>query len=304
MPKRSGSGSKFLDRRINNGMFCPNCGKQLNDNAKFCPECGAKTGGAQEASIAPSQPKPLVYRIAGEILQTVEIDLPQGERVFSETGGMVWMDASIEMETSIQKGRESKGALDTFLKAASRAIQGESLFLNYFKAENAPGTVAFASSFPGKILPFELKAGEAIIAQRGSFLAGQEEVDLAMEWRGAGAAFFGGEGLVLQKLTGPGLVFLEIDGELTTRDLQPGQSLLIDTGHIACFEASVTYDIKLQKGFKNILLGGEGIFLARLTGPGKVWIQHMTMPGLAGRLVPFLPFERGSGSKGFNINLG
>ena len=283
-------------------MFCPNCGSEIAENAKFCPGCGQATG--EVSAPTAEAPSTLEYRIKGDIMQVVEIDLPQGERVFSETGGMVWMDDAIEMETSIQKGKENKGALNAILQAASRAIQGESLFLNYFGAATAPGTVAFASSFPGKILPFVLKPEESIIAQRGSFLVGQEDVGLAMEWRGAGAAFFGGEGLILQKLTGPGLVFLEIDGELTEMDLKAGQSVRIDTGHIACFEASVTYDIKIQKGFKNIFLGGEGIFLARLTGPGKVWLQHMTMPNLAGRLVPFLPFERSGGGKGINLNLG
>ena len=295
-------------------MFCTNCGNQMPDTSKFCPGCGAPIGAKSAGAPAPTPipapappraaPTKLKYRIAGEILQTVEIDIPSGERVFSETGGMVWMDECIEMETSVQKGRENKGVLDTILKAASRAIQGESIFLNYFGAVGTPGTVSFASSFPGKIIPFELKPGESIIAQRGSFLVGQEDVDLAIEWRGAGAGIFGGEGLVLQRLTGPGLVFLEIDGELTERNLVAGQKVLIDTGHIACFESSVTYDIQLQKGFKNILLGGEGIFLARLTGPGKIWIQHMTMPNLAGRLTPFLPFERSSGTKGINLNLG
>ena len=286
-------------------MFCPSCGEKIEDGAKFCAKCGHNTasGGAPvKTAVAPAK---LEYRIKGDIMQTVEIDIPKGERVFSETGGMIWMDHVIEMETSIQKGKENKGVLGNLLGAASRALQGESLFLNYFKAEGADGTVSFASSFPGKILPFDLKSGESIIAQRGSFLVGQEDVDLKIEWRGAGAAFFGGEGLILQRLTGPGLVFLEIDGELTERDLKPGQQLLVDTGHIACFNDSVTYDIQLQKGFKNILLGGEGIFLARLTGPGKVWLQHMTMTKLAGRLVPFLPFERSGGkAQGFNLNLG
>lgn len=289
-------------------MFCPECGTQVPENGKFCPGCGRTMQPGAQPAPAPEpvveEPCDLEYRIVGQVMQVVEIDIPQGERVFSETGGMLWMDGSIEMETSIQKGKVNKGVLGNILDAASRALQGESLFLNYFKAESAPGTVAFASSFPGKILPFHLERDKSVIAQRGSFLVGQEEVTLSIEWRGAGAAFFGGEGLILQRLTGPGMIFLEIDGELTERDLAPGQQLLVDTGHIACFESTVSYDIQLQKGFKNILVGGEGIFLARLTGPGKVWLQHMTMPNLAGRLTPFLPFERGSGSKGFNINLG
>ncbi|MFH1676620.1 MAG: TIGR00266 family protein [bacterium] len=288
-------------------MFCPSCGAQIKDGAKFCSGCGAQMaggGGEKAATKTYSPPCELCYRIKGEVLQLVEIDIPRGERVFSETGGMLWMDQTIEMETSIQKGKENKGLLDTLIKAGSRVLQGESLFLNYFVAASGDGSVAFASSFPGKILPFKLAQGESIIAQRGSFLVGQEHVDLNIEWRGIGSALFGGEGLVLQRLTGPGLVFLEIDGELTERDLKPGEQLLIDTGHIACFQSSVNYDIQLQKGFKNILLGGEGIFLARLTGPGKVWIQHMTMCNLAGRLVPFLPFERSGKSKGINLNLG
>ncbi len=292
-------------KKMEENMFCPNCGNQLEDAARFCDNCGENLAGGTTATATTTAVTKLEYRIKGEVLQTVEIDLPQGERVFSETGGMIWMDQVIEMETSIQKGTESKGLLGNLLGAASRMLQGESLFLNYFAANSGPGTVSFASSFPGKILPFDLSAGESLIAQRGSFLVGQENVDLAMEWRGAGAAFFGGEGLILQRLTGPGLAFLEIDGELTERDLQAGQTLLVDTGHIACFESSVTYDIQLQKGFKNIFLGGEGIFLARLTGPGKVWLQHMTMTKLAGRLVPFLPFERsGGGGSKFNLNLG
>ena len=224
------------------------------------PGCGSPTSGAVTVQT-PTGPAKLDWRIKGEVLQVVEIDVPQGERVFSETGGMVWMDETILMETSIQKGKDNKGVLGTILQAASRVIQGESIFLNYFGAPSAPGTVSFASAFPGEVLPFELKNGESIIAQRGSFLVGQEEVGLAIEWRGMSAGIFGGEGLVLQRLTGPGLVFLEIDGELTERELAPGQRLLIDAGHIACFESSVAYDIQLQRGFKNIFLGGEGIFL-------------------------------------------
>jgi len=273
-------------------MFCTNCGKDVDDNAKFCDHCGHPLQGTAAPAAPPvttAAPPMLEYRIKGDIMQTVEIDIPQGHRVFSETGGMIWMDDVIEMETSIQKGAQGKGVLGNILDAASRAIQGESLFLNYFIAKNAPGTCSFASSFPGKILPFQLKPGESIIAQRGSFLVGQEQVDLKIEWRGVGVAIFGGEGLVLQRLTGPGLIFLEIDGELTERELAPGQKLILDTGHIACFESSVQYNIQLQKGFKNLFLGGEGLFLANLTGPGKVWLQHMTMQKLAGRIMPFIP---------------
>ena len=229
------------------------------------------------------------YQIHGTLHQVVELHLEQGQRVYSETGGMIWMDPQITLDTAAPDG--GKGLLGAIGGALSRAIAGESLFLNFFTAKSAPGRVAFASSFPGKILDIRLGGGQSLIAQRGSFLCAEEAVQIKMEFtKRLGAGALGGEGFVLQRLTGPGLLFLEIDGEVTHVDLQPGQTILVDSGHIAAFEESVSYDIHFM-GMKNMLLAGEGIALAKLTGPGRVWLQHMTMQGLAGRLIPFLPIK-------------
>ncbi|MCC7478328.1 TIGR00266 family protein [bacterium] len=231
------------------------------------------------------------YNINGSILQTVEISLRQGQRVFSETGGMVWMDPGIELDTAAPGG--GKGLLGAIGGALSRAVAGESLFLNYFTARSGPGRVAFASSFPGKIIDVQLAEGQSIIAQRGAFLVGEDSLQLKVEFtRKLGAGLLGGEGFILQRISGPGLCFLEVDGELTVMDLQPGQQVKVDSGHVAAFTDSVRYEIELQKSFKNMLLSGEGLALAVLTGPGRVWIQNLTLGNLAGRIAPYLP-QRG-----------
>jgi uncharacterized protein (TIGR00266 family) len=231
----------------------------------------------------------VAYQVSGTIQQIVEFRLEAGQRVFSETGGMVWMDPSIALDTAMPGGGKG-GVLGMLGGALSRAVSGESLFLNYFTAQGAPGRVAFASSFPGKILDISLGAGQSIIAQRGAFLVGEDGVQVKMEFtRKLGAGLLGGEGFVLQRLSGPGLVFLEIHGEVSTMDLAPGQRVRIDTGHVAAFEESISYDIEFQKGLKNLLLSGEGLALAVLTGPGRVWLQHQTISGLAASLSPYLP---------------
>jgi uncharacterized protein (TIGR00266 family) len=229
----------------------------------------------------------LRYEIRGTLQQVVELYLEQGQRVYSETGGMLWMDPQIDLDTAAPDG--GKGLLGAIGGALTRVIAGESLFLNFFTAKTGPGRVAFSSSFPGKLLDIQLGAGQSLIAQRGSFLCAQDSVQIKIEFtKRLGAGALGGEGFVLQRLTGPGIMFLEIDGEVTHLDLQPGQTVLVDSGHIAAFEETVSYDIHFL-GLKNILLAGEGIALAKLTGPGRVWLQHMTMRGLAGRLLPYLP---------------
>lgn len=234
-----------------------------------------------------SQAAQLSYQIKGTVHQVTEIHLTEGQRVFSETGGMIWMDPNVELDTAAPDS--GKGILGAIGGALSRAVAGESIFLNYFTAQGGPGRVAFASSFPGKILDARLEAGQSLIAQRGAFLCAQDSCELKLEFtKKLGAGFLGGEGFILQRLTGPGTCFLEIDGELTALDLEPGQLIKVDSGHIAAFEESVSYDIQFMS-LKNIFLAGEGLALATLTGPGRVWLQHQTIPGLAGRLIPFLP---------------
>ena len=229
----------------------------------------------------------LSYEIKGTVHQVTEIHLAEGQRVFSETGGMIWMDPNIELDTAAPDS--GKGLLGAIGGALSRAVAGESIFLNYFTARGGPGRVAFASSFPGKILDVRLESGQSLIAQRGAFLCAQDSCELKMEFtKRLGAGLLGGEGFILQRLTGPGTCFLEIDGELTALDLEPGQLIKVDSGHIAAFEESVSYDIQFMS-LRNIFLAGEGLALATLTGPGRVWLQHQTIPGLAGRLIPFLP---------------
>ena len=232
----------------------------------------------------------LKYEIRGTVHQVAEIHLEPGQRIFSETGGMIWMDPTIDLDTAAPDS--GKGLLGAIGGALTRAISGESLFLNFFTAKTGPGRVAFSSSFPGKILDQHLESGQSIIAQRGAFLVAEDSCQLAMEFtKKIGAGLLGGEGFILQRIKGPGTFFLEIDGEVSIIDLEAGQEIKVDTGHIAAFEESVSYDIQFL-GLKNIFLSGEGIALAKLTGPGRIWLQHQTIPGLAGRLIPYMPFER------------
>ncbi|MEP0815043.1 MAG: TIGR00266 family protein [bacterium] len=231
----------------------------------------------------------LVYEIKGTVHQAVQISLEEGRRVFSETGGMLWMDTNIEMDTSMPGGGKG-GLLGAIGGALTRAVAGESVFLNYFTAKGGPGRVTFASSFLGTVIPKKLEAGKSIFAQRGAFLCAEDTCQLKVEFtKKLGAGLFGGEGFILQRITGPGTCFLEIDGESTHLDLEAGQTIKLDAGHLAAFEETVSYNIEFQKNIKNLLLSGEGFAFAVLTGPGRVWLQHQTMSGLAALLKPFFP---------------
>ncbi len=221
------------------------------------------------------------YSIHGNDLQVVDVRLKDGEAVSSEAGGMAWMSDNIEMKT------EMKGGLMGGLK---RKMMGESLMLTDYICHGSEGMVAFASEFPGKIVPMELAAGQSIIAQKDAFMFSQSGVALEMHFRKRlGAGLFGGEGFILQKVTGPGLVFFELAGHIVEYNLVQGQRLKVDPGHIALFEPSVDFDIEMVKGFKNILFGGEGLFLATLAGPGRVWLQSMPLSNFVRRLAPYLP---------------
>ena len=239
----------------------------------------------------------LQYQISGTTLPVLTVELHAGERVYSESGGMSWMSGNVEMETT------AGGGVGKMLR---RAISGESLFIVDFYVNTGTGVVAFASEFPGKIIPLQLAEGQSMIVQKDSFMCAEKSVDLDMQFRKRlGTGLFGGEGFILQRLTGPGLVFVELDGEVVEYDLKEGQVLKVDTGHIAMFEPTVDFDVAMVKGFRNILLGGEGLFLGTLRGPGKVWLQTMPMSKLAQKVAQFMPQVGGKGqSGGANINLG
>ncbi len=238
------------------------------------------------------------YKIDGTTLQVLSLELKPGQVIYSESGGMSWMSGNVEMNT------HTGGGLGKLVK---RAVSGEALFITDFLVSSGTGTVAFASEFPGKIIPFKLETGQSIILQKDAFMCAEKSVDLDIFFRKKlGVGFFGGEGFIMQKATGPGLVFAELDGEVVEVDLGPGQVLKVDTGHVAVLEPTVGFDVSMVKGFRNILLGGEGLFLAKLTGPGKVWLQTMPMMKLAQKVLQFMPKTSGgsAGSGGIKINLG
>lgn len=220
------------------------------------------------------------YSIQGGQLPVVVCELEHGEGMVTESGGMSWMSEGIAMSTSMDGG---------LFKGLGRALSGESMFMTYYQAET-PGSIAFSSSFPGSIIPVDLQAGQAIICQKRSFLAAQRSVTLSVHFqRKFGAGAFGGEGFIMQRIEGPGLVFVEIDGAAIEYDLAPGQRMKVDTGHLAMMSDTVTVDVTTVKGFKNALFGGEGLFLTAITGPGHVWLQSMPIESVAKGLLPFMP---------------
>lgn len=232
------------------------------------------------------------YQIVGTTLQAAILQLEPGQTIFSESGGMSWMSGNIAMNT------HTGGGLGGLFK---RAISGESLFIVDFTCSGGRGLVAFASEFPGKIIPLHLAPGQSIICQKDAFMCAEKSVTLEMHFRRKlGAGLFGGEGFILQRLTGPGLAFVELDGEVVEYVLQPGQVMKVDTGHVAMFEPTVEFDIEMVRGFKNILFGGEGLFLATLRGPGKIWLQTMPIVNVAKKVAEYLP-RGSSGSSGSGI---
>ena len=219
------------------------------------------------------------FEIKGGPFPVVVCQLKNGERMITEKGSMVWMSPNMEMDT---KG----GGVG---KMFSKMVSGESMFQNIYTAKG-DGMIAFGSSFPGQILAIEVGRGTDLIVQKGAFLAGEESVDLSIHFnKKVGAGFFGGEGFIMQKVSGNGVAFIEIDGELQQYELVPGQQLVVDSGYLAAMEGSVTMDIQTVKGVKNKFLGGEGFFNTVLTGPGKVWLQTMPISNVANAIRPYIP---------------
>ncbi|NLP26443.1 MAG: TIGR00266 family protein [Clostridiales bacterium] len=220
------------------------------------------------------------YEIKGAPLPVAICSLDAGESLKTEKGAMSWMSGNMQMETN------AGGGLG---KMFSRAISGESIFQNIYTSQGGPGMIAFASSFPGNILAMEVSANRSIIAQKTAFLASETSVNMEVFFqKKLGAGFFGGEGFIMQKFTGDGIVFLEIDGSIVEYNLAPGETMIIDTGHLAVMDSTVSIDIQNVKGVGNVLFGGEGLFNTKLTGPGHVWLQTMPVPAVASSLSPYL----------------
>ncbi|MCB6570916.1 TIGR00266 family protein [Eubacterium limosum] len=226
------------------------------------------------------------YEIIGDTLPVVELVLDKGEQIYTESGGMSWMDPCFDMETSTRGGA---------LKAIKRSFSGNSLFLTTYTCQADKGRIAFSASFPGNIRAVHLEAGQSIICAKTAFLAAEESVDFSIFFKkSVKTGVFGGAGFILQKLTGPGLVFLELNGTTVEYTLEPGQQLNVDQGHIAVFEEKVSFDVTQVKGAKNILFSGEGLFFATLTGPGRVVLQSMPVDKLAKALIPYMPTSTSS----------
>ena len=220
------------------------------------------------------------YNITGEPMPVVICDVEANESMITEKGSMVWMSPNMNMETSA-------GGIG---KAFGRMFSGESMFQNVYTAKGGPGMIAFASSFPGSIRAVDIDPQHPIVVQKSGFLASEAGVELSIFFQKKGmAGFFGGEGFILQKLSGHGTAFLEIDGSAVEYDLQPGQQIVIDTGNLAMMDATCTVDVQGVKGVKNMLFGGEGLFNTVVTGPGRVILQSMPISNFAGAIAALLP---------------
>jgi uncharacterized protein (TIGR00266 family) len=239
------------------------------------------------------------YDLQGSTMQMLNIQLDKGENIYSESGRLVYMSDNVKMET------RAKGGLWAGLK---RKFAGESFFLVNFSSASGQGVVGFGSEFPGKIIPIKLGSGQEMIAQKDAFLVAEESVTMdATFTKKIGAGLLGGEGLILIKVKGPGIVFFNVGGEISEIKLEQGQKIRVDTSNLAMFDAGVEYSVERVKGVRNIIWGGEGLFLATCTGPGSVWVQSLPVAELAGKLAEYLPSGgggRGGGSLAAGVMLG
>lgn len=222
------------------------------------------------------------YNVIGDTMPAVEVVFDAaGESIYTQSGGMAWMSEGVTMDSNM------KGGLG---KSIGRMFSGESLFMATYRAERAGSMVAFASTVAGEVLPIDVGAGGGMICQKGAFLCAQETVNLSVAFtKKLSAGLFGGEGFILQDISGTGMVFLEIDGNKVEKNLAPGEVLKVDTGNVVAFEKTVNYEIEMVKGLKNIVMGGEGLFLTKLTGPGRVILQTQNFNEFAGRIIRLVP---------------
>ncbi len=220
------------------------------------------------------------YRIIGTTVPAVEFRLEAGESLYTQRGGLAWETSGINMETNVNGG---------LMKGLGRLFAGESLFMVTYSAEKSNAEIAFSSTVPGSIVMIDVEKTPYTV-QKGAFLVAQSSVDINTVFnKRLGTGFFGGEGFIMQNVSGRGLCFLEVDGDVVNKELAPGEVLKVDTGNVVAFEDTVKYDIETIKGFGNMLFGGEGLFLARLTGPGKVILQTQNFSDFAGRIIKLIP---------------
>ena len=291
--------------------FCMNCGTQLPDGSRFCGNCGAQQSvpmaaapvqQGQQSVLGPNQMQKngiiftradvIDYEIFGDDMQLVEIELDPGESVLAEAGAMNYMDSRIKMETIFGDGSgadANKGLGGKLLSAGKRALTGEGLFMTVFTNTDPMSKVkvAFASPYPGKIIPVDLDTFDrTLICQKSAFLCAAKGVNIGIHLqKKLGAGLFGGEGFIMQRLTGDGIVFLNAGGTIIKKTLQAGEMLKIDTGCLVAMSETVDYDVAFQTDIKSGFLGGEGLFLATLTGPGEVWLQSLPFSRMADEII-------------------
>ena len=222
------------------------------------------------------------YRIIGQTVPVVEMTLNKGETIYTQSGGMAYQSEGISMSTNARGG---------IMKSLGRMFSGESIFMASYTAQRDDALVAFASTVPGSVVPVDLNEHpNGFIMQKGAFLCAENSVNTSVAFtKKLSSGFFGGEGFILQKAEGHGMLFLEVDGDVIEKELARGEVLKVDTGNVVAFDRTVSYEIETVKGLGNIFFGGEGLFLTRLVGPGKVILQSQNFKDFAGRIIPYIP---------------
>lgn len=271
--------------------FCGNCGDRIQEGARFCPSCGnpVQPGGGQGTRM--KRADEVEFKIYGEDLQFVEIMLDPGETVVAEAGAMMYMDSVIEMDTVFGDGSgrdQGKGLMGKLVSAGKRAITGESLFMTTFTNRgHEKKCVSFAAPYPGCVIPIDLTdVGGMLICQKDSFLCAAKGVSISIAFqKKIGVGLFGGEGFIMQKLEGDGLIFMHAGGAIIKKELAAGETLKLDTGCLVALTKTVNYDVQFSGDVKPALFGGEGLVLATLTGPGTVWLQSLPFSRVADRII-------------------